>query len=160
MQNEIKHTWQFNLPPHKVWEYLTVPHLLGQWLMECDFKPTVGHKFRFTCSNTTDCEVLEVKPYTLLVYSWQAPSAKGGKVFTSTVTWTLTPNADGTQLQLVHSGFTLLEDLLGHDQGWIACGNKLAELSTATTTGIAAKSATHTTTADAKSDAAATTTQK
>jgi len=141
MQNEIKHTWYFNQPPQEIWEYLTVPHLLRQWLMECDFKPTVGHKFRFTCSNTTDCEVLEVKPYTRLVYSWQAPSAKGGKVFTSTVTWTLTPKADGTQLQLVHSGFTLLEDLLGHDQGWIACGNKLTELSTAATGPISTSAA-------------------
>lgn len=131
MATEIKHTWYFNQPPQEIWEYLTVPHLLGQWLMECDFQPTVGHKFRFTCSNVTDCEVLEVKPYSRLVYSWQAPSVKGGKVFTSTVTWTLIPTADGTQLQLVHSGFSLLVDLLGHEQGWIACGNKLIQLSTA-----------------------------
>ena len=75
--------------------------------METDFQPVVGHKFRFVCSHTTYCEVLEVKPFTKLSYSWQASS---------------------TELQLVHNGFTTLEDLLTHQEGWTKTATKLVEL--------------------------------
>lgn len=72
MQKEIKHTWYFNQSPQEVWEYLTNSELLEQWLMPNDFQPIVGHKFRFTNPNGTfvHCEVLEIKPFTNLSYSW------------------------------------------------------------------------------------------
>jgi hypothetical protein len=37
------------------------------------------------------------------------------------VVWTLVPKENGTELQLVHNGFTLLEDLVGHENGWNTC---------------------------------------
>jgi len=128
MQKEIKHVWFFDHSPEEVWEYLTKPELIKQWLMETDFKPIVGHKFRFICSNISYCEVLEVKPFTKLSYSWQTSSAKDKKPFDSKVVWTLVQKEKGTELQLLHNGFTVLEDYNGHNEGWIACGNRFLEL--------------------------------
>mgnify|MGYP001551602271 CR=1 FL=1 len=136
MQKEIKQMWFFRQTPQEVWEYLTKPELIEQWLMKSDFQPIVGHKFRFIggCNdegnNVANCEVLEVKPYSLLSYSWQANSAKDNKPFDSKVVWTLVLKENGTELQLVHNGFTVLEDLALHNDGWTRCGSKIVELLT------------------------------
>jgi uncharacterized protein YndB with AHSA1/START domain len=129
MQQEIKQTWFFRQPPEEVWDYLTKPELLAHWLMETDFKPIVGHKFTFTCNAVHYCEVLEVTPFKRLVYSWQADSIKTGRPFISKVVWTLVPKTNGTELQLVHNGFTTLEDALAHEEGWIKCGQKIVQRS-------------------------------
>ncbi len=133
MQKEIKHTWRFNQSPQEVWEYLTKPELLEQWLMKTDFKPIVGHKFYFigNCDNegkaVAHCEVLEIKPHTRLSYSWQTNSINDNKPFNSKVVWTLVPKDGGTEMELVHSGFTALEDVIAHKDGWTRIGNKMVE---------------------------------
>ncbi len=128
MQKEIKQTWHFNKSPKVVWDYLTKPELLEQWLMPNDFKPVVGHKFTFTSPSCLHhCEVLEVKPYTKLTYTWQKKSDKDGKPFNSKVYWTLIPAEKGTELQLVHNGFIAMEDYTGHNNGWAMLVNKLVE---------------------------------
>ena len=130
MQKEIKQTWFFSKQPQEVWEYLTKPELIQQWLGETDFQPIVGHKFRFISpyGNHSYCEVLEVKPCTNLSYSWQKNSATGNKPFNTKVEWTLSPKENGTELQLVHTGFTTHEDLVAHKNGWEACIRMLEEL--------------------------------
>jgi uncharacterized protein YndB with AHSA1/START domain len=133
MQKEIKHVWHFNQSPQEVWEYLTNPELIEQWLMKTDFQPIVGHKFHFIggCSDAAKaaahCEVLEVTPYTQLSYSWQTNSLKDNRPYNSKVVWTLTPKGNGTEMQLVHDGFTVLEDVLAHNDGWTRIGNKIVE---------------------------------
>ena len=133
MQKEIKHTWHFNQSPQEVWEYLTKPELLEQWLMKSDFQPIVGHKFHFIgeCNHEDKaaayCEVLEVKPYTQLSYSWRTNSLKDNKPYNSKVVWTLFPKDNGTDLQLLHNGFTMLEDVIAHNDGWTRIGNKMVE---------------------------------
>jgi uncharacterized protein YndB with AHSA1/START domain len=72
--------------------------------------------------------VLEVKPFTKLSYSWQKNSAKDNKPFNSKVVWTLVPKENGTELQLVHNGFTALEDYIAHNNGWNTCLKLLEEL--------------------------------
>jgi len=130
MQKEIKHTLHLNQPSQEVWEYLTKPELLEQWLGKTDFQPVAGHKFRFFSPYGNDCicEVLEVKPYTRLVYSWQKNSAKDNMPFNSKIVWTLAEKENGTELQLVHNGFTALEDIVAHEGGWNACCRQLEEL--------------------------------
>jgi uncharacterized protein YndB with AHSA1/START domain len=130
VQKEIRHTWQFNQSPQEVWDYLTKPELLGKWLMKTDFQPIVGHKFVFTHppDHVTYCEVVEIQLHVRLSYSWQYPSAKDKKRLDSMVVWTLTPNEAGTELQLVHTGFTLLEDFVGHNNGWEKVSPLLVEL--------------------------------
>lgn len=133
MQKEIIHTWHFNQSPREVWAYLTQPELIEQWLMKTNFLPIVGHKFHFIgeCDNEGKgiayCKVLEIKPFTQLTYSWQANSVYDNKPFNSKVVWTLIPKDNGTELQLVHNGFTVLEDVIAHNDGWTRIGNKMVE---------------------------------
>jgi hypothetical protein len=47
MNESIKHQFFFPHPPMAVWEYLTVPALMEQWLMKNDFQPVVGLDFQF-----------------------------------------------------------------------------------------------------------------
>jgi uncharacterized protein YndB with AHSA1/START domain len=130
VQKEIEHTWHFNQPPQVIWEYLTKPELLEQWLGKTDFQPIVGLKFRFISpyGNDSYCEVLEVKPFTRLSYTWQKNSTKDNKPFNSKVVWTLVPKENGTELQLVHNGFTVLEDVVAHENGWNTCLKLFGEL--------------------------------
>ena len=103
--------------------------------MKSDFQPIVGHKFRFIggCDHSDDdkaaayCEVLEVKPFSSLSYSWQANSVNTNTPFNSTVVWTLIPKENGTALQLVHCGFIVIEDYQAHNDGWTRIGNKMVE---------------------------------
>ena len=130
MTKEIKHTFYFTQSPQEVWEYLTKPELMEQWLMPSDFKPVVGHHFRFTNPNNSFvvCEVLDVKPFTQLSYIWKNDWAVTKTPYTSTVSWTLTPIEGGTELSLVHGGFELFKDLVAHNNGWMFLCNKLGEL--------------------------------
>jgi len=134
MQKEIKQTWHFKQSPQEVWEYLTKPELIEQWLMKTNFKPIEGYKFQFTFTPKADskyegavnCEVLEVKPFTKLSYSWNG-STKDKRRFNSIVAWTLIPKADGTELRLLHSGLTVTEDIVNHSGGWDACLKRFEE---------------------------------
>ena len=130
MQKEIQRTIWFSSPPPEVWEYLTKPELIEQWLGESDFQPIVGHKFQFTSpyGNHSYCEVLEVKPFSRLSYSWQKNSAKDNKPFDSKVEWTLIPKDNGTELQLLHHGFRESEDIAPHESGWNTCFRQMEEL--------------------------------
>jgi uncharacterized protein YndB with AHSA1/START domain len=141
VQNEIRQIRQFNQTPQVVWEYLTNPELIEKWLGKTDFQPIVGHKFSFigSCDNDSYCEVLEVKPFTRLSYSWQKRSAKDGKPFHSKVVWTLVPKEYGTELRLVHNGFTALEDFVKHENGWSTCLMQFEELITIDLSGNAVK---------------------
>jgi len=136
MQKDILQTWFFQQSPGEVWEYLTRPELIEQWLTKTDFKPIVGYKFQFMNSCKTEdgktsntyCEVLEIIPHKLLSYSWRKGIDEKAITVDSVVTWTLTSKNDGTELQLQHNGFTFLEDTLAHTNGWNACMNKINEL--------------------------------
>lgn len=136
MEKEIKKTWHFNQSPKEVWEYLTQPELIEQWLMKNNFAPTVGHKFQFTFvakegnpySGVVNCEVLEVKPFTKLSYSWNGGTKDSSRTFNSVVEWTLIPKGTGTELHLSHNGFTALEDILNHTNGWDSCLKKIEGL--------------------------------
>src|SRR5258708_37735649 len=99
MQKEIKQTWHFDQSPEEVSAYLTQPELLEQWLMQTDFQPTVGHKFRFITPSgkIIHCQVLQVTPFTTLSYSWQANSASG-PTFDQRSATTALPKNIGTKL--------------------------------------------------------------
>jgi uncharacterized protein YndB with AHSA1/START domain len=129
MQRDIRHTWFLQSPPETVWDYLTIPELLAQWLMESDFQPVVGHKFMFNTKPKVKlgfdgmiyCEVLEVNPIKKLVYSWKGGPGKGKITLDSVVTWTLVPKDNGTELQLVHAGFTGVKNYISYlimNKGW------------------------------------------
>jgi uncharacterized protein YndB with AHSA1/START domain len=94
VEREIAH------PPEKIWQALTQPHLIEEWLMKNDFKPIVGHRFDFRADwGAVECEVLEVEPNQTLSYTW------GDHDLKSVVTWTLTPTGTGTHLRMEQTGF-------------------------------------------------------
>jgi uncharacterized protein YndB with AHSA1/START domain len=121
MKRDVKLEAWYPESPARVWQALTDPRALEEWLMENDFAPRVGHKFMFRANpqwgwdGKTYCEVLEVVPHQRLVYTWE-----GGGMSTQ-VAWSLAPHRGGTQLKLEHTGFDGLRNvftsfLLG--SGW------------------------------------------
>jgi uncharacterized protein YndB with AHSA1/START domain len=101
---------QLNHPVDKVWRALTEPSKLGAWLMSNDLKPTVGHKFQFKTDaaggsdGAVQCEVVEVVPQKRLAYKWV-----GGPMMDTQLTWELSPEGQGTRLQVTQSGFNLVK---------------------------------------------------
>ncbi len=87
-------------PPEKIWRALTQPHLMAEWLMQNDFDPVVGRRFRLRADwGAVDCEVLVVEPHKTLSYSWDALGLE------SVVTFTLAPTPGGTHLRMEQAGF-------------------------------------------------------
>lgn len=86
--------------PDKVWRALTQEHLIGEWLMQNDFKPEVGHRFELKADwGSVSCEVLDIVPHKSLSYTWEAFGLE------SVVTWTLTDSGTGTHLRMEQTGF-------------------------------------------------------
>ncbi|OQM75121.1 SRPBCC family protein [Manganibacter manganicus] len=94
-------------PVEKIWRALTQPHLIEEWLMKNDFKPTVGHHFnlRGEWGGVLDCEVLTIEPNESLSYKWDFTHDDAAYDLRSVVTFTLTPTATGTRLRVEQSGF-------------------------------------------------------
>lgn len=138
MKKQIVHTFFFNHPAAAVWDYLTKPELLEQWLMPNNIKPVVGHKFKMTSKPKFElnhdghnyCEIVEVIPLKKLAYTWKAGLEPGKLTLDTLVTWTLTPKDNGTELHLVHSGFTDKAGLLyeGMTEGWVTHVGKIQVL--------------------------------
>jgi uncharacterized protein YndB with AHSA1/START domain len=91
---------EFPFPPEKLWRALTQPHLLAEWLMKNDFRPDVGHQFKFSGDwGAADCRVLTIEQQKTLSYTWAAMGLE------TVVTWTLTPAGTGTHLRMEQAGF-------------------------------------------------------
>jgi len=137
MQQTITHKVFYNHPPADVWEYLTKPELIEQWLMKSDLKPVVGHRFQFTTrplpqfnfDGVMNCRITEVVPNERLAYTWQG-GMNGVITLDSLVVWTLTEKDGGTELLLEHSGFSEASQMaLGPmNEGWLRNMKKIMEL--------------------------------
>ena len=84
---------EFAFPAERLWRALTQPHLIEEWLMKNDFKPTVGHRFnlRGEWGGVLDCEVLTIEPQRSLAYTWNFSHEDAAFDLKSVVTFTLTP---------------------------------------------------------------------
>ncbi|HEX4095924.1 MAG TPA: SRPBCC domain-containing protein [Caulobacteraceae bacterium] len=98
--------------PEKIWRALTQSSLIGEWLMQNDFQPVVGHRFNFRATpipgmwnGVSDCEVLAVEPFKRLAWRQQASGDEKAGGLDSVVTWTLTPVEGGVLVRMEHSGF-------------------------------------------------------
>ncbi len=97
----------FPYPIEFVWEALTDPAAVAEWLMPGDFRPIVGHKLQFRCEprpefdGSINVEILEADKPKRLSYSWKTSNMNKP----STVTFILNPTRDGgTHLRLEHTG--------------------------------------------------------
>ncbi len=97
----------FAHPAEKLWRALTQPHLIADWLMANDFDLKLGHKFKLRgeWGGVLDCEVLTIEPMRSLSYTWDFANDDPAYALKSTVTFTLTPEANGTHLRMEQSGF-------------------------------------------------------
>ncbi|MFM8819908.1 MAG: SRPBCC domain-containing protein [Phenylobacterium sp.] len=102
----------------EIWEALTNPRALSEWMLPNDFSPVVGHRFTFRTSaapgfdGVIRCEVLELVPPERLKISWV-----GGPLDTK-VTFLLADGRQGVQLTLEHEGF----EGLGQALPWLVLG--------------------------------------
>jgi len=130
MKKIIRHEFFFSHPIETVWEYLTKPELMEQWLMKNDFQPTVGADFQFRTGPIPSldfdgifyCKVLEIIPFKKLSYSWKSGPGGGDITLDSVVIWKLEPKDKGTNLLLEHSGFARKENLNFYNgllHGWL-----------------------------------------
>lgn len=121
MKRKVTLEQTYDYPPARVWQALTDPEALREWLMENDFQPKIGHIFRFRAKPTRgwsgilECEVLELEEARRLSYSWSGRSDKSPEKLQlrTTVTWSLEPIDGGrrTRLVLVHDGFEGLKEI-------------------------------------------------
>ena len=127
MQRDIKHSFFFPHSVEIVWDYLTKPELLSQWLMENDIQPIIGHQFRFRAKpapaiefdGIVYCEILELVPHKKLSYSWKCNPTDNGHKINTVVMWTLAPKDNGTELNLHQTGFNEKE----YDSFYLAMKN-------------------------------------
>ena len=139
MSKIIKHQFFFPHPTETVWEYLTKPELMEQWLMKNDFQPIIGFDFQFQTKPIPSldfdgicyCRVLEIVPFKQLSYSWKCGPGEGKITLDSIVVWKLQPTDKGTEVFLEHSGFAKEENLdfyNGFMHGWVEKLNNIAKL--------------------------------
>ena len=111
--------------PHRVadvWRAVTEPAALGEWLMENDFVPELGHEFHLLCRDadgTTSryrCKLLELETEKRLLWSWVLEDRPEAGEMLVEVTLEAVP--EGTRLRIRHSGDrdrTAIDDFEG---GW------------------------------------------
>jgi uncharacterized protein YndB with AHSA1/START domain len=94
-----------NAPTAKVWQALTDPEALKQWLpFMAGFKAEVGHELRFELGKDPEhqylhiSKVIEIVPERKLVYSWRYKGYAGD----SHVIFELESEGDSTKLKLTH----------------------------------------------------------
>jgi uncharacterized protein YndB with AHSA1/START domain len=111
----------FAQPIEEVWRALTDPVLLAAWLMENDFEPTIGRRFKMRCPGTAEWDgtveavVLELEPPHRMVWSWSDGVGGGGP---SRVSFELRREGSGTRLSLRHTGPSDDEQGRRLDSGW------------------------------------------
>jgi uncharacterized protein YndB with AHSA1/START domain len=140
MNNTVRRELVLPHSPEQVWQALTTPETLAEWLHPNDFEPRVGHRFTFVIAPkpevkfdglTVECEVLKLDAPNHLVISWSA----GGPVVDTRVSFLLesVENGKGTRLLFEHSGFDLNHPFGKHafkgaDYGWGGMLEKLGEV--------------------------------
>ncbi|MGE5675574.1 MAG: SRPBCC family protein [Mycobacterium leprae] len=106
MENTIQLEQVYSSPMERVWRALTNSEAIARWLMPNDFRPELGHKFRFQAQpapgwdGVIDSEVIELDEPRKLVYTWNS------RGMNTVVTWTLEEVNGGTRLRLEHTGFS------------------------------------------------------
>ena len=119
MSNLIHTSIRLPAAPGEVWKFLSDGKKLAYWLLahRANVSPEVGGKFEVywvpdSADNSTEgCEVLAVAKNRLLTVQWKGPTTTRSYGFMNkegsltTVTFSLIPTTNGTELHVQHVGF-------------------------------------------------------
>lgn len=122
--------------PARVYDAWLDPGMLARFMVVCEGgakadvanDPRVGGTFRILMRDG-DREIphhgtyLELVPHRRLVFTWQSPHSVEGSV----VTLTLTPDGDGTHIELRQDRFASEALCEGHRKGWTRILEELAQ---------------------------------
>jgi uncharacterized protein YndB with AHSA1/START domain len=113
-ESQLRVEWTINAPTARVWESLTTPSHLAQWLgklvsgeISSESSFAVDHGDGYQCDST----VVECEPFRALSYSWKFPDEPHTEL-----SWNLLSSDNRTTLTLTHSG--LSELLTSYRDGW------------------------------------------
>ena len=108
----------YAVEPAVVWEALTSPAALAEWLMPNNFRAVKGAEFEFLTDPTpvcgsgrTKCQVIDLEEQKRMTWSWTRDAGKGEPTPPMFVTWTLHREKEGTRLILEQTGLEA--------QGWL-----------------------------------------
>ena len=122
--NEIKQTLTVNAAPERVFRAMTDASEITRWFAssaQSDAK--TGGRFKYdyafddaSRNHAVDGEYRDLTPGKSVAYSWPAGHAK----LPTEVAFALAPKDGGTELTLVHSGWTeeTAASMKEHDMGW------------------------------------------
>lgn len=115
-------------PVERVWTALTTAEGLAGWFgsaAEIELRPGGRAWFRWEEQDAEgDATITVVEPPRRFGFRWEIDGLPPDDPRRTEVTFTLTPTADGTRLQLVETGFAQLTDDLGNaahkgnSEGW------------------------------------------
>ena len=118
MDNTIEQNVVANRPPEEIFEYLTEAAKLKTWFpSDAETDPVVGGSYHFTfADHDRQGKFSTVEPGRKLEYDWDFGVGK------TKVGFALTAQDDGTQVEVVHTGFGSDPEgqhwLAMHDKGW------------------------------------------
>lgn len=133
MKPDVSLDFHFKSTLEDVWEALTESDMLAKWIWENDFKAEVGHAFQFRSEpnkwwdGIVNGEVIKVEKPHLLVYTWSSAGE------TTTISWTLTKESEGTHLHFEQTGFSEQTKatkgaIEGATYSWSKFGEKLGQI--------------------------------
>jgi len=129
MIQDIVHAIEIRAPRARVWQVVTQPELVAEWLGCIGFECTLGHVFYMQqdpskraagdISGATHCEITRIDAPDAFEFSWYYPETPR-----TLVAMRLSDIPGGTRAELVHSGWDQFEpeqirairDML--DGGW------------------------------------------
>ena len=125
-------------PVEKLWRALTTPELIAEWLMPNTLGAlALGSRFEFRIPATewwngiTESEILAVEPMTHLKMTFEPTGEDAKRAPKLTVSFTLTPAADGVHLRLEIHGFAddQLQLRQGAEMAWTGMLDRLTAAS-------------------------------
>ncbi len=125
--DKIEKKITINAPVSEVWDALTNPQKLEEWmLMANTFEPVLGKKFTFKAEGMENwdgyfhCQIKELEINKKLVYTWNSQMINAETLVTIIIS-----ESDGkTELKLIHTGWEKLPEearkqmIEGHTKGW------------------------------------------
>lgn len=131
MKKNVKRELTLPQSPLEVWQALTDPVSLAEWMYPNDFEARLGHRFTFQIpanpqvnfeGMVVHCEVLKCEPPNELSFTWVA----GG--IDTVVEYRIEIDNEGAKVFFEHSGFEAEQAYRGAGYGWNQMHEKLVAI--------------------------------